>query len=1512
MRRFFRTTYALAVTVIFLLVAALGFTQTKIFRAYLRTVLIENVASSLHAELSLGAFEGNLFTGFHADSVVLRRGADSILTVRRLDAKYDPLGLLTRSASISRVTMTDPVFHVTRSMKGTWNVGELFRSSSTDTTSSSWTITLKQIQLVHGELHLVDSMGLARRAADTTLRLSPGRIDYANFQLDSLGLDAALSVRPRQTELTLRSLACKLLDPSIDIRDLAGEFLLTPQKASVQKLVVQTGKSRISVDARIDSINVAAIKDLAQLEFAPVSLRLKAEPLDFGELTSFIGSPVKFLEGDVAGQVDVAGRLGLMEVRSLTLHTGASSARIAGTIANLHHPADLELDLVCLKNVVDSRDIRRMMPSMRIPDLARLGPVEYDLRFQGSLKFFTVRLASTSLAGNVDVDGTFDLTEPQLSYDGTIRTSHLNLARVTGDSAMTSRLKSTITVQGAGTRLSELTCVARADIDSSEFYGLPVSHSVLIVDVADGTIRPRVSLRIGAARVDLGGTILVQPRDLFGYDLSGRINSLNVSDLTKRPEQSSDISFDVQTRGDFKSIDAFTTALDLNFFRSSFDTVQFAGGPASVKINTLDANPQTVKVASDIVDLDAAGHFTVSSMVKALGRGIALIGEGISYRINSLEAVQGAASDQRPAREFRTTVLSTAEAVDYKFKINLKDSYPIGVFLGREMDGSFAMNGTVQQGTEGLSIDGAANVEEFLYDDQKLSFGMEAGVLSFKAGGLDPLSLMQTMDLALDARARHFVIQRFQTANMALNLSLAGDSSRISIEGLMDSVATVTAHGTARFADRLIAVHLGELQADFGSHLFQNTEPVLFTVGHDGLLISNFQMHHDKEEIRLTGLFNPGGTSNLAASVHNILVSNIPKVVRRTVSLESMPEMSGIANANATFDGSFEEPIFSLDMNATGVRYDQETFGTVQLRSSYAERSLNIYAQLHSSEDSTSSTPELLVNGTIPYDLSLTGNRTRKLEGEMNLDVQSKRFRLEFLGPFVPELSDLSGTVVCNMKLRGTVESPAYEGSVVMNNARFLFTPLGIYYVLNGKLVPNGRKIAFEEVTVSNIPEDRPDGTMNLSGSFSLEGLKIRDFDLLANGQLLVMKESARRANQGLYGGLFAGSGPFGISWRGSPSLSFVNGEVFVRNANLTLPPTRQTSDLPNARIEVRLVNDTLVGPAASLANDGQPLTGPKGVPGRPLKSQVAVVANAAPTSKSFLDNIVYNLSVEAQGVTQLRFVFSDFTNEQLLAELKGRTVFTKDGEQMHLTGELDVGNRSYYNNFKKLDATGKVRFTGDPLNPELDIVATYTGSHRSDSTSASRIGAGSVKVVVKVYITGTKDSPKVRMGLAQYDQAGNLLPERPDMEGDAIAFLVTGSFRDELSQQDKLSLAGSAVLGGVASSILSGPLTDLLRKEFGIVRSVDVLYYGGGTLQESADVRLTGEVGDAVIRLGGRVLSDLNNTNISVQVPMSAIVGSEKWRNLVLEAERTVQGVETIDQRRESRGVRLLYRIIF
>jgi hypothetical protein len=452
---------------------------------------------------------------------------------------------------------------------------------------------------------------------------------------------------------------------------------------------------------------------------------------------------------------------------------------------------------------------------------------------------------------------------------------------------------------------------------------------------------------------------------------------------------------------------------------------------------------------------------------------------------------------------------------------------------------------------------------------------------------------------------------------------------------------------------------------------------------------------------------------------------------------------------------------------------------------------------------------------------------------------------------------------------------------------------------------------------------------MTLTGHFTLEGIEIRDFDLVAHGQLLIMKESSRRLGDVVYGDLFVASGPEGIQWSGMPSRSLVSGTVLGRYVNLTLPPTVQAQQLPRTRIPVTLVHDL---PDGAVGNgqppDESPDAGKRSASIKDEASRFGVALGAGPSQRpverSFLDNIGFDLLIQTQGVNQVRFVFTNLTNEELFAVLQGRVTFTKDGESMRLTGEVELGGGSYYNNIKRLDASGKLRFTGSLFNPELDVLARYEGIYRGirDTTSASLTSrAGSTtadakgseqKVVVKLYITGTREQPNVKTELERYDQFGSLIQEaRGDVEADALAFLITGSFRDELTQQDRLSLASTSVLGGLTSSVLSGPLTELLRKEFGIIRSVDVLYYGG-SFQESADVRVTGELGEAVFRLGGKVLNDINNTNVSIQVPMSALLGSEKWRNLILEAERRVEGVETVDQRRESKGVRLLYRIVF
>jgi hypothetical protein len=769
----------------------------------------------------------------------------------------------------------------------------------------------------------------------------------------------------------------------------------------------------------------------------------------------------------------------------------------------------------------------------------------------------------------------------------------------------------------------------------------------------------------------------------------------------------------------------------------------------------------------------------------------------------------------------------------------------------------------------------------------------------------------------LEFTAQQVFYDSLMLSGVRISHSLSADSSTYSLAGIIDSTIWVEAAGTSQFVPNLIRMNLSRLSISVADYGFENSDPIDLVFGKDGIRVQALTMQHEAEELTMTGILDPAGVSDIEFSVENFLIRNLRNFSREESFVEKVRDFNGVLDAHGSFSGNFNIPKFDLSLNANGVTVGQAVFGRVSGRSSYADGLTDIFLEFRSRPEERNLKPELLVSGRMPMKLGSV-SPGRFTQG-MDLTIQSTGFRLEFLDPFIPVTSNLTGTLQADLRMKGTLSEPHYEGSLSIQNARFLFAPLGITYNLNGFLIPNDRTITFRDLKLSNIPEDRVPGlidglgSMGIEGDLTLEGFVVKGFNLTANGQLLIMRESSRLKDLPLYGNVYVGSGLNRLRWFGTPDRSFVTGDLLLKNANITFPPSRNL-----AFEETRLFNVNFVDDTTRVNDPGTPSARPPREGNDiPLTSrQPSRESRPVASEKSFLDNIVYNLTVETSGLTQVRFVFNQLTNEELFADLKGRLVFTKDPSASRLTGELQVGPRSYYKYFKTLQATGKLLFTGELTNPELDITATYQGTYQPDT---NRVGITEQdkqeqKVLVRLTITGTRQEPKVKMGLEVYDLAGNKKEERADAQSDAIAFLVSGRFKDELTQSQQTSLTTN-LLSSIGTSLLSGPLSDFVRSQIGYITSVDVVYYGGvnRSFGDAADLRITGEVGDAVIRLGGRVFSgNLSNANVSVQFPMSSVVGSEAWRNLILELERRVEGVESIEQRRPSNGLKLLYRITF
>ena len=207
-----------------------------------------------------------------------------------------------------------------------------------------------------------------------------------------------------------------------------------------------------------------------------------------------------------------------------------------------------------------------------------------------------------------------------------------------------------------------------------------------------------------------------------------------------------------------------------------------------------------------------------------------------------------------------------------------------------------------------------------------------------------------------------------------------------------------------------------------------------------------------------------------------------------------------------------------------------------------------------------------------------------------------------------------------------------------------------------------------------------------------------------------------------------------------------------------------------------------------------------------------------------------------------------------------------------------------------------------------------YRGE-RYTEVRAIREGAEQ-KVIVKLKITGTRYEPKLAMTMQiQKDPSSSPVDYASgDVQSDAISFILTGKFRDKLSSAERENIAtsfGSAGVSGLTSGLMSSIFTDFLRQEFPFIRSAEVSY-GGGSLQESANLRLSGEAFNGYFRFGGKILNDLNNANVSYQLSLGRMLNVQSIRNLFIELERKVEGSDLTEDKKLTNNARLYYRFSF
>lgn len=285
MKRWLKYFLFLVFGVLFLIAGLILFTQTPVFKNWLRNRIVAEASKVLNGDLEIGRISGNLVRNIEASEILLRSQGDTVLYLPKLAIELTPTRLLRKEVLVNSVLIEAPYLKLRQLADTTWNVASLFReevAAKSDTIEPDeppgWRFTFEDLHLNNGRLEFT--------ALDTLSPL-PERVESIHSRM-------AISYGAAEQMIHLKEFGLVIPKPGLVLEELSFLLRVQPKRFFLQDLVIQTAQNRIEAAASFDS----AAGPLAELN-------LSTAPLDFDEVRLFLpglrikGSPRLSLETDI-------------------------------------------------------------------------------------------------------------------------------------------------------------------------------------------------------------------------------------------------------------------------------------------------------------------------------------------------------------------------------------------------------------------------------------------------------------------------------------------------------------------------------------------------------------------------------------------------------------------------------------------------------------------------------------------------------------------------------------------------------------------------------------------------------------------------------------------------------------------------------------------------------------------------------------------------------------------------------------------------------------------------------------------------------------------------------------------------------------------------------------------------------------------------------------------------------------------------------------------------------------
>jgi len=1080
MRIFKSIKKAMAWTVaLLLLFSLLGYGGYRAVRSarvqtYVTQFLAAQLSKHLGAKVEVGGVDIGFFNRLIIEGLYVEDlHGDTLAHMQRLHLGLRGFDIEKRQVMVDRITIDSVFFHLHRyEGDGGMNIQFIldFIGKSEDTTAKPvWDLRFREVKLV----------GARFRYYDDEKALKANGIDYRHLDVTDIDL-LVKNVRIDHDTIFARvdGLALKE-DRGFVLNHLAGDVKVSPTELLVQGLKVKTPVTDAALDLHytygrwghwlsfVDSVHMNYHLDNSVLSIADLAY--------FAPALTGIDKTVR-----ISGRID--GPVSAINGRGLNIWYGKST-NLQGDIdmdglpnmdetfmyLNLKRLVTNHADLVTIP--IPPFDTRKSLPIP--PNIAQLGIMEFKGSFTGFITDFVAygRMKTTIGELRTDLALRQDNGNGTVSYSGKLESIDFQLGKFLGVDSL-GRVSLNAKVEGKGLTVQDINAKLVGTVSLAEYrryaYRNIEVNGLFVQNLFEGDFsitEENIAMRFDGS-VDLKGRLPI-------FNFHAEVDHVNLYRINLMPEREDatvagvlDVDF---TGNDIDNIIGKIELSGISFQQK--DSRKF--NVQRIRLQAEETGKhKTIRLRSDIMDAEFIGQFAFRNVPKAFN--------------NIL-------SKHLPSYASGFTTLEAGEGFEFDFNAQVKNTALLSFLIVPKLSlGEHStFEGNYSSSRNEVRFEGI--LPSFRYDS------IQFNGVRITAGNPD-----REFDISVTADDIHFTDSLY-IAKLEIHTNTFNDSLGLSIvwdnESKLDNSANIK--GIASFPrNAQVQFHLLPSHITVADLRWDVVNENLLTIDSTTLHFRDFTFRNAAQSIGLNGYVSKDPDRSLDVALRTFELSNLSLLTKK-----AGVKVGGRVSGEAKLSDLYGQIFITNRLQVDSLQVNEVMIGSGRVDNIWLpkERAVEVMADLKR-KDGTG----LKVSGQF-----LPGaDRPRNFD----LVLQADHLPVALAGPYVKKiLSELKGTAMAFLTLRGTTRAPELEGYVDFNEVTVLFDYLNTSFKLNDRVLVKKDGFYMKDLKVED--ERGKQGTIN--GSVRHEGFKNISFDASLNMDNFFALNTTSAINPLYYGKAF-------------------------------------------------------------------------------------------------------------------------------------------------------------------------------------------------------------------------------------------------------------------------------------------------------------------------------------------------------------------------------------------------------